>query len=88
MAETAKLFITGRSTQAVRLPKAFRFEGSEVFIRRDATTGEVILSPRPASWDGLFALDQTTHVPIDFMCEADRQQGNASRDPFADSQDS
>ena len=29
----AKLFITGRS-QAVRLPKEFRFEGDEVRIRR------------------------------------------------------
>jgi antitoxin VapB len=31
--DTAKLFQTGRS-QAVRLPKAFRFEGEEVFIKR------------------------------------------------------
>ena len=31
----AKLFLNGRS-QAVRLPKAFRFEGlTEVFIERD-----------------------------------------------------
>ena len=30
---TAKLFRTGRS-QAVRLPKEFRFEGNEVRIRR------------------------------------------------------
>ena len=32
-AKTAKLFQTGRS-QAVRLPKEFRFEGKEVRIRR------------------------------------------------------
>ena len=31
--DTAKLFQTGRS-QAVRLPKAFRFEGEEVYIKR------------------------------------------------------
>jgi antitoxin VapB len=31
---TAKLFRNGRS-QAVRLPKEFRFEGNEVRIRRD-----------------------------------------------------
>jgi antitoxin VapB len=31
--DTAKLFQTGRS-QAVRLPKAFRFEGDEVYIKR------------------------------------------------------
>ncbi|NQV81831.1 MAG: AbrB/MazE/SpoVT family DNA-binding domain-containing protein [Alphaproteobacteria bacterium] len=33
MKTTAKLFRTGRS-QAVRLPQAFRFEGTEVRIRR------------------------------------------------------
>lgn len=38
----AKLFWTGRS-QAVRLPKEFRFEGSEVEIRREGT--KVILEP-------------------------------------------
>ena len=41
--QTAKLFLNGRS-QAVRLPKAFRFDGvSEVFIERDGE--RVILSP-------------------------------------------
>jgi antitoxin VapB len=41
--QTAKVFENGRS-QAVRLPKAFRFEGmSEVFIERDGD--KVILSP-------------------------------------------
>ena len=41
--QTAKLFMNGRS-QAVRLPAEFRFETTEVFIRRDPTTGDVILS--------------------------------------------
>jgi len=50
----AKLFPNGRS-QAVRLPSAFRFEGEEVYIRRDEETGEIILSPVPNSWDGFFA---------------------------------
>jgi antitoxin VapB len=45
--ETAKLFWTGRS-QAVRLPKAFRFEGEEVRIRREGDA--VILEPVPADW--------------------------------------
>jgi antitoxin VapB len=39
---TAKLFQHGGS-QAVRLPKAFRFEGSEVSVRRDGEA--VILEP-------------------------------------------
>jgi len=40
---TAKLFQHGGS-QAVRLPKAFRFEGSEVVIEKQGD--EVILKPR------------------------------------------
>ena len=40
----AKLFQHGRS-QAVRLPKEFRFEGTEVFVRRMGD--EVILSSKP-----------------------------------------
>lgn len=43
----AKLFKNGRS-QAVRLPKEFQFEGTEVEIRRNAETGEVVLSPGSA----------------------------------------
>jgi virulence-associated protein VagC len=43
--KTAKLFKNGRS-QAVRLPKEFRFEGTtEVVIRRDEASGVVVLSP-------------------------------------------
>ncbi|HVW78306.1 MAG TPA: hypothetical protein VHB45_11890 [Alloacidobacterium sp.] len=48
MSQTAKLFRNGRS-QAVRLPAEFRFEGKEVYIRRDAATGDVILSRTPGS---------------------------------------
>jgi antitoxin VapB len=51
----AKLFTHGGS-QAVRLPKAFRFEGAEVSIRRDGES--VILEPlklRPESWDAFWA---------------------------------
>lgn len=51
--EHAKLFWSGRS-QAVRLPKAFRFEGDEVRIRR---VGEaVILEPVATGWDWLDAV--------------------------------
>lgn len=55
MARTAKLFRNGRS-QAVRLPAEFRFEGQEVFIRKDEKTGDVILSKRPESWDEFFRI--------------------------------
>jgi antitoxin VapB len=80
----AKLFMTGRS-QAVRLPMAFRFEGREVFIRRDPKTGDVILSQKPTSWDGLFDLyGQDGGVPDDFLSPADRRQIAQDRDPFDD----
>ncbi len=47
--ETAKLFANGRS-QAVRLPKAFRFEGNEVYIKK--VPEGVLLIPRKQSvWD-------------------------------------
>jgi antitoxin VapB len=61
--QTAKLFLNGRS-QAVRLPKAFRFEGLvEVLIERDGD--RVILSPpHKASIERLIsALDQFESFP-------------------------
>lgn len=52
----AKLFRNGGS-QAVRLPAEFRFEGDEVYVRRDEATGDVVLSRKggKAFWDDLFA---------------------------------
>jgi antitoxin VapB len=66
MARTAKLFQNGRS-QALRLPAEYRFEGSEVYVRRDPRTGDVILSRRPASWQEFFDLADRTGVPDDFL---------------------
>jgi antitoxin VapB len=67
--KTAKLFPNGRS-QAVRLPATYRFEGDEVYIRRDAETGEVILSPVPNSWDGFFALREAAAAEaVDFLVQ-------------------
>ncbi|MDI6026042.1 AbrB/MazE/SpoVT family DNA-binding domain-containing protein [Corticibacterium sp. UT-5YL-CI-8] len=83
--KTAKIFMTGRS-QAVRLPAEFRFEGEDVFIRRDPQSGDVILSKRPDSWDGLFALYANTDIPSDFMGSEDRARDlDEDRDPFVDS---
>ena len=49
--KTAKIFQNGQS-QAVRLPKEFRVDDSEVFIKK---TGNVVhLIPRSDSWDSLF----------------------------------
>ena len=61
--QTAKLFLNGRS-QAVRLPKAFRFEGiTEVLIERDGD--RVILSPgkRPSIERLIAALSEFDSFP-------------------------
>jgi antitoxin VapB len=46
MIATAKVFTTGNS-QAVRLPKAFRVETTEMWITRNERTGEITLKPKP-----------------------------------------
>lgn len=53
----------------MRLPSEFRFEGSEVYVRRDPATGDVILSRRPESWKDFFAFLKTVDVPEDFMSD-------------------
>jgi antitoxin VapB len=45
--QTAKIFINGRS-QAVRLPKEFRFSGNDVFIKKFGKM--VILIPKDDPW--------------------------------------
>ncbi|MGH8581805.1 MAG: antitoxin [Gammaproteobacteria bacterium] len=62
--QTAKLFNNGRS-QAVRLPAEFRFEGTEVYIRKEGE--QVILSPKPTSWDDFFG--SSLRATEDFMSE-------------------
>jgi antitoxin VapB len=50
--DTAKLFKSGRS-QAVRLPKEFRFEGDEVIVTRLGAA--VVLLPKNHDWEVMFA---------------------------------
>ena len=52
MQRTAKIFMNNRS-QAVRLPKEFQFDTTEVFISKIGD--QVILSPRPADWSSYLA---------------------------------
>jgi len=82
MSSTAKIFTNGRS-QAVRLPMAFRFDSAEVFIRLDPDTGDVILSKKPADWEGFFQMLSTLKVDDDFLSPQERQQDASLRDPFA-----
>ena len=86
--QTAKLFNNGRS-QAVRLPAAFRFEGGEVFIRRDEKTGDVILSKHPSDWKGFIDSLRTAGAETDadpFVRQPEDTAPNL-RDPFEDWQE-
>jgi antitoxin VapB len=74
--QTAKLFVNGRS-QAVRLPAEFRFEGKEVFIRRDPRSGDVILSRKPDNWDSFLEAIKGAEVPEDVFRDK-RSQGHAT----------
>ena len=83
MGQTAKLFKNGKS-QAVRLPLSYRFEGSEVCIRRDEVTGDVILSRKPESLKQFFdyAHSLKADIPADFLCPEERLTAPQGRDPF------
>ncbi len=76
--KTAKLFRNGQS-QAVRLPKEFRFEGEEVYIKK--TGNVVMLIPTQQSWDSLLeSLDQFTP---DFMEDRNQPGQQEREDVFA-----
>jgi antitoxin VapB len=52
---TARLFRNG-SNQAVRLPRDFEIDADEVLIRREGDN--IVLTPKPRSWDDYFARGQ------------------------------
>ena len=69
---TAKLFQNG-SSQAVRLPKKYRFEGEEVYINKIGNM--VVLIPKNDPWQTL--LDSLGSADRDFLSE--RDQGSYDR---------
>ncbi len=58
----AKIFMNGRS-QAVRLPKDFRFDCDEVYVRKQGDG--IIISPKKSSWDDFF--DQQSAFGGDYL---------------------
>ncbi|MEK6776933.1 MAG: type II toxin-antitoxin system VapB family antitoxin [bacterium] len=70
--KTAKLFQNGQS-QAVRLPKEFRFDDDHVFVKKSGNA--VVLLPVKNSWDTMIqSLDKFSG---DFM--AARKQPKAQK---------
>ena len=74
---TAKLFRNGRS-QAVRLPKEYRFYGTQVYIKKVGDT--VMLIPYQDSWQTLFASLEL--FSDDFMEERKQPEQQDREDPF------
>jgi antitoxin VapB len=69
MMDTAKLFVNGQS-QAVRLPKEYRFSGNEVYILKVGHA--VMLFPKDRAWETfLIGLNSFTD---DFLA-GERDQG-------------
>lgn len=71
--ENAKVFWSGRS-QAVRLPKEFRFETDEVRIRKHGNA--VILEPIATDWSWL---DNLEALDADVIQAVQEKQGNQER---------
>ena len=79
--KTAKLFKNGQS-QAVRLPKEFRFKGDHVYVKREGNA--VILLPAKGIWEPL--LNSLGKFSDDYMSKRD-QQPVQERNGFFDEDD-
>ncbi len=76
--KTARLFKNGQS-QAVRLPKEYRFSGNRVLIKKAGNA--VVLLPEKESWTPL--LESLSQFSEDFM-EAREQPGEQKREKLFD----
>ena len=74
---TAKVFTNGRS-QAVRLPKEFRFDADEVAIRKIGDV--VVLYPTNSGWSPL--LEASGQFTDDFMADRNQPKKTEQRKPL------
>ena len=74
--DTAKLFMSGNS-QAVRLPKNYRFSGEEVIIKRLGNA--VVLLPKQDPWEVMF--DAVRQFPEDLILQRKQPPAN-DREPI------
>lgn len=75
--DTAKLFKNGQS-QAVRLPKAYRFEGNQVYIKKMGNA--VVLIPCDDPWQIMW--DSLDGFTDDFMLERNQPTEVDVRESF------
>ena len=75
--ETAKIFTSGNS-QAIRLPKKFRFKQKEAYISKIGDA--VVIFPKKSGWNLLFdSLDKFTD---DFLDERVQLENEKRKDLF------
>jgi antitoxin VapB len=67
----ARVFMSGRS-QHVTIPREFRFRSSEVAIRRDSKSGDIILTEVPSLREVFAALD-AAEISHNFISDRDRR---------------
>ncbi len=75
--DTAKLFQNGNS-QAVRLPKKYRFSGNKVLIKQVGNA--LVLLPVEDSWETLF--DSLEKFSADFPNERQQPEAQGREDVF------
>lgn len=75
--DTAKIFQNGKS-QAIRLPKEYRFRGTQVYVKRVGNA--VVLIPEHDSWQTL--LDSLELFSDDFMAERQQPAAQTRDDLF------
>lgn len=74
MQKFAKVFKSGNS-QAVRLPKEFRIDSEQVYIRREGDM--IILTHRPSNWGGF--LEGCSSLSEDFSTTGTPLPGDIKR---------
>lgn len=78
----ARLFSNGGS-QAVRLPAEFRFEGDCVYVFRDPSSGDVVLTQHPpVDWEQFMVLRDGSARDSEEL-PLHREETVPYRDPFA-----
>ena len=75
--KTAKLFKNGQS-QAVRLPKEFRMQGTEVYIKKQGEA--IVLLPKEKSWKPLF--DSLDHFEKNLKIKRNQPGEDQKREPL------
>ncbi len=75
--EIAKIFQNGRS-QAIRLPKEYRFSGEEVYVKKVGNV--VMLYPKEQIWETF--LDGVNAFTDDFMADGREQGARQEREPI------